>query len=137
MVIKDLDLVNHPPHYTNDPSGVECIQITRWMNFNVGNAFKYLYRAGSKNLIGDALKAQIEDLRKAVWYLKDELANMHAELRPDFRHLYAAEIEAVIKSRSGQVAVSMSRIYAEDIKGAIFAIEFLISELEKTGATNK
>lgn len=32
------DPVNHPPHYTAHPSGVECITITKHMNFNVGNA---------------------------------------------------------------------------------------------------
>ena len=61
------DLVNHPPHYKNHPSGVECIEITRHMNFNLGNAVKYIWRAGLK---GDA----IEDLKKAVFYLQDEIA---------------------------------------------------------------
>ena len=37
-----VDQVNHPSHYTSDPSGIECIQITRHRNFNIGNAFKYL-----------------------------------------------------------------------------------------------
>lgn len=58
--------VNHPPHYTKHPSGVECIQITRHMNFNLGNATKYIWRADLK---GNA----IEDLEKAVWYLQDEI----------------------------------------------------------------
>lgn len=59
------DPVNHPKHYTNHPSGVECIQITRHMGFNLGNAFKYIWRADMKN--------GIEDLEKAVWYLQDEI----------------------------------------------------------------
>jgi len=66
-----MSAVNHPPHYTSDPSGVECIQITRHRNFNVGNAIKYLWRAGLKD---DA--KQIEDLRKAVWYINDEIARL-------------------------------------------------------------
>ena len=66
------DAVNHPPHYTSDPSGVECIQITRHRTFNVGNAFKYLWRAGLK---GDAT-SELEDLRKAVWYIKDEIMRL-------------------------------------------------------------
>jgi len=57
------DPVNHPKHYTSDPSGVECIQITRHRNFNVGNAIKYLWRAGRKN------KDSLEDLKKARWYI--------------------------------------------------------------------
>ena len=62
------DLVNHPPHYTSDPSGVECIQITRHRNFNVGNAIKYLWRNGLKESASQsALDKQIEDLRKVVF----------------------------------------------------------------------
>ena len=64
--MKENDTVNHPSHYTSHPSGVECIQITRWMNFNLGNAIKYIWRAGNK---GNAL----EDLKKARWYLDDEI----------------------------------------------------------------
>ncbi len=65
------DLVNHPRHYTSDPSGVECIQITRHRNFNIGNAIKYIWRAGIKDD-----KKQIEDLRKAIWYLNDEIIRL-------------------------------------------------------------
>jgi len=60
------DIVNQSPHYTAHPSGVECIEITRHMNFNLGNAIKYIWRADLK---GDS----IEDLKKAVWYLTDEI----------------------------------------------------------------
>lgn len=60
------DAVNHPKHYTNHPSGIECIQVTRHMSFNLGNAIKYIWRADLKN--------GIEDLRKAEWYIKDEIA---------------------------------------------------------------
>ena len=42
------DQINHPKHYTSDPSGIECIDITRYRNFNIGNAIKYLWRAGLK-----------------------------------------------------------------------------------------
>lgn len=60
------DLVNHPPHYTQHPSGVECIRITEHMGFCLGNAVKYIWRAD--------LKANaIEDLKKARWYLDREI----------------------------------------------------------------
>ena len=61
------DNVNHPKHYTEHPSGVECIQITEHMNFCIGNAVKYLWRAGLKH--DDSL----EDLRKARWYIEREI----------------------------------------------------------------
>lgn len=71
------DSVSHPSHYTSDPSGVECIQITRHRNFNVGNAIKYLWRAGLKESAGrDPLEKQIEDLEKARWYIADEILRL-------------------------------------------------------------
>jgi hypothetical protein len=66
------DNVNHPKHYTSHPSGVECIQITEHMGFNLGNALKYIWRADLKH---DAL----EDLKKAAWYLQREIAKREKE----------------------------------------------------------
>ena len=60
------DQVNHPKHYNAHPSGVECITVTEHMNFNLGNAVKYIWRAGEK---GD----QLEDLKKARWYVDREI----------------------------------------------------------------
>ena len=68
------DNVNHPKHYTSDPSGIECIDITRHRNFNIGNAIKYLWRAGLKiDADKSSINKQIEDLEKAVWYIVDEI----------------------------------------------------------------
>jgi hypothetical protein len=61
-----VDMVNHPPHYKAHPSGVECIQITEHMGFNLGNAVKYIWRADEK---GNA----VEDLKKAAWYIAREI----------------------------------------------------------------
>ena len=61
------DNVNHPKHYTDHPSGVECIQITEHMGFNLGNALKYIWRC-------DLKKDAIEDLKKARWYIDRELS---------------------------------------------------------------
>ena len=63
--MKQPDSVNHPNHYTSHPSGVECIQITEHMNFLLGNAMKYIWRADLKN--------GVEDLQKAVWYIQREI----------------------------------------------------------------
>lgn len=60
------DMVNHPKHYNNHPSGIECIQIVRYMQFNTGNALKYIWRADEKG-------KSIEDLEKAIFYLEDEI----------------------------------------------------------------
>lgn len=61
------DNINHPKHYTSHPSGVECIQVTEHMGFNLGNAVKYIWRADEKG-------AAIEDLQKAAWYIGREIA---------------------------------------------------------------
>jgi hypothetical protein len=65
--MKKEDPVNHPKHYTSHPSGVECIQITEHMGFNLGNAIKYIWRADEK-------VNAIEDLRKARWYIEREIS---------------------------------------------------------------
>jgi hypothetical protein len=72
--------VNHPVHYNADPSGVECIEVVRHRNFNIGNAIKYLWRAGLKQSgkISDRDK-EIEDLKKAVWYIEDEIARLEID----------------------------------------------------------
>lgn len=66
------DAVNHPKHYNDHPSGVECITVVEHMPFNVGNAVKYLWRAGLK---GSAL----EDLKKARWYVDREIQRREKE----------------------------------------------------------
>lgn len=71
------DMVNHPPHYNSDPSGVECIEITRHRNYNVGNAIKYLWRAGLKK-DGELteLEKHIQDLKKSIFYIEDEIKRL-------------------------------------------------------------
>lgn len=62
------DAVNHPNHYTwlKDKCGIEVIDITRHLDFDLGNALKYILRAGKKE---DA----IQDLKKAIWYIQDKI----------------------------------------------------------------
>ena len=71
------DNVNHPSHYTSHPSGVECIDITRHYCFAVGNAIKYLWRAGLKRdaSLSDKQK-EVEDLKKAIWYINDRIKQL-------------------------------------------------------------
>lgn len=59
----------NPDHYRQHPAGIECIEITEHMNFCLGNAIKYIWRAGKK---GDA----IEDLRKAAFYIDREIKRL-------------------------------------------------------------
>lgn len=73
------DNVNHPSHYTwlKDKCGVEVIDITRHMDFNLGNAIKYILRAGHKKEEGMSdIDKKIEDLQKAVFYINDEIMQL-------------------------------------------------------------
>lgn len=73
------DAVDHPRHYNAHPSGIECIDVVEHLTFNVGNAVKYLWRAGLKG-------ERLEDLRKAQWYVASEIQKVekeaHASARP-------------------------------------------------------
>lgn len=69
---KTEDVVNSPSHYTQYP--VEVIELTRHMSFNRGNAVKYVARAGFKDK-----SKEVEDLKKARWYLDDEIAQLEKE----------------------------------------------------------
>ncbi len=76
-----IDNVSHPKHYTTHPSGIECVEITRHYNFNIGNAIKYLWRAGIKQETGKSDKdKEIEDLQKAVWYIQDYINTLQGNL---------------------------------------------------------
>ena len=66
------DPVNHPDHYTSHASGIEVIQITEHMNFNLGNAVKYILRSDLKG-------KQIEDLQKAAWYVNREIDRLQRD----------------------------------------------------------
>jgi hypothetical protein len=65
------DPVNHPSHYTAHSSGIECIVITEHMNFCLGNATKYIWRAGLKDGADG-----VEDLKKAAWYINREIERL-------------------------------------------------------------
>lgn len=74
------DNVNRPSHYTSHPSGIECIEITRHYCFSIGNAIKYLWRAGlKKDASLKGKEKEIEDLEKAIWYIKDRIKQLEKE----------------------------------------------------------
>ena len=77
------DNVNHPAHYTLHPSGIECIDIVRHYCFSIGNAIKYLWRAGLKKEQGiDEIDKEIEDLKKAIWYINDRIHQLEMSRKP-------------------------------------------------------
>lgn len=78
------DNVNHPSHYTwlKEKCGIEVIDITRHLDFDTGNAIKYLLRAGHKEdaSLSDREK-EIEDFKKAAWYVNDKIKMLEDEFR--------------------------------------------------------
>lgn len=74
--------IDHPVHYNSHPSGVECIDIAEHYNFNVGNAIKYLWRAGLKKEQGlSDLEKELEDIDKAIWYLTRHRNNLDNKIK--------------------------------------------------------
>jgi len=71
-IVDAVDVVNHPPHYNRFP--VEVINITEQLDFNRGNAVKYLARAGFKEGVDE-----LEDLSKAAWYVNRAIEKLKRE----------------------------------------------------------
>ena len=84
--VKEYDHVNHPPHYNwlIDKCGIEVIDIARHLDFDLGNAIKYILRAGKKPIISkeniNINKAAIQDLQKAIWYINDKIKMLENEI---------------------------------------------------------
>ena len=79
------DQINHPSHYTwiKDKVGIEVIDITRHLDFDLGNAIKYILRAGKKPINKSNFNlnvAAIQDLKKAIWYINDKIKMLENEI---------------------------------------------------------
>ena len=91
--IKEDENVSHPSHYTwlKDKCGIEVIDITRHLDFDLGNAIKYILRAGRKPIINeslsdDFLRAAIQDLKKALFYINDKIDMLENEYKSFNKH---------------------------------------------------
>ena len=114
-----MEHVNHPKHYNSHPNGIECIDIIRHYVCDIANAIKYLWRAGLKSEMGmeDAEK-EIEDLKKALWYIKDyqRSAPQHiAEAKPELLDSYIHDI-------TGHTVAEITTGYTDKISLAIFML---------------
>jgi hypothetical protein len=155
--------VNHPKHYNSHPAGIECIDIIRHYTCDIANALKYLWRAGLKPEMGkeDADK-EIEDLKKALWYIEDyrkkipQLLLSHFKSRQRMEQIvievtghrideiwgdYESNVATAIGHllvvgiiRQGEVRVS--ELWELDIREAVKAIQHRILDIE-TQLTNK
>ena len=68
----NVDLVNNPPHYR--VGGIETIDFieAKNLNYNLGNAVKYITRADHKD-------NRVQDLEKARWYIEREILSAHVK----------------------------------------------------------
>lgn len=102
--MKEKESVNHPKHYNSHPSGVECIDIIRHYCYDIGAAIKYLWRAGLKTEEGMTdREKEIEDLRKAIWYINDRIRQLQTESSSD------ASDNSAVSSRALPPRLSRSR----------------------------
>ena len=83
---KEYECIDHPHHYNwlKNKCGIEVIDITRHLDFDLGNAIKYILRAGKKPIVTennvDFNKAAIQDLNKAIWYINDKIKMLEDEI---------------------------------------------------------
>ena len=122
------DPVEHPTHYASHPSGIECVDLTEHMNFNLGNAFKYLWRRDQKS---DA----VEDLKKARWYLQREASRIK---RAMIAHIDRFNTFSAVEPE-GNVLTAMHAIFSGHINLELLtscehAIRHIDAELQKRGA---
>ena len=75
LPINKTEQLSHPSHYAwlKDLCGVEPLDICRHLDFNTGNAIKYLLRKDKVDGNKTKTEKRIEDLHKAVFYIQDEI----------------------------------------------------------------
>lgn len=136
LIDEGTDAINHPPHY-NQYSGVEVIDITEKLNFNRGNAVKYIARAGFKSQ-----DTEIQDLTKALWYVDREIKNKYHDATLAILSFEDAQklVEQMNYNRgtavwlialAGRRKVSASSTINEDLTEAKYAIEHEIERLTR------
>lgn len=73
--------VNHPKHYNSHPSGVECVDIIKYMDTPTGNVIKYLWRLGLKPEEGyTQFEKDLEDAEKARWWIDIKIGMIKEQL---------------------------------------------------------
>ena len=123
------DTINHPAHYTGVTAEIECIDIARHLNFQLGNAFKYIWRAGKKG----GRDKELEDLKKALWYLKDSIEHGYNDF--DKCDHIAEEITRLVTRGDESLKANVLRnIAAQRVLAAANGVRQMIEELERKNA---
>lgn len=140
-ILDNQPIVNHPSHYTSHPSGMECIELTRYLPFAVGNCIKYLWRSGIKG----GQRKRKEDVSKALFYLNDFLNNWQGiKSNSKFmmnmaRFLRAMASPSIDKRAEDMVIIRMVHAMYLDMESDTVNInqEFRYSRRDLTALVNK
>lgn len=125
------DKVNHPSHYTwlKNLCGIEVIDITRHMGFNLGNVVKYVLRAGHKSEKGYSnFDKEIEDLQKAKWYLEDEIKLRSGKDISDQAQIHALKEEIALNEQT--IAELTDKIHRLKNKPIVGEVKLTIKEIQ-------
>lgn len=125
------DKVNHPSHYTwlKNLCGIEVIDITRHMGFNLGNVVKYVLRAGHKSEKGYSnFDKEIEDLQKAKWYLEDEIKLRSGKDISDQAQIHALKEEITLNEQT--IAELTDKIHRLKNKPIVGEVKLTIKEIQ-------
>lgn len=125
------DKVNHPSHYTwlKNLCGIEVIDITRHMGFNLGNVVKYVLRAGHKSEKGYSnFDKEIEDLQKAKWYLEDEIKLRSGKDISDQAQIHALKEEIALNEQT--IAELTDTIHCLKNKPIVGEVKLTIKEIQ-------
>lgn len=123
MEQNEVGMVNHPPHYTSHPSGVDCIEIFEWCSGCTAAAWKYLWRTGKK-------WNDLEDLQKCQWYIRREIQHtMALQSRGIVREMLVpesleADLRKVLAVSSGTHGAALQAL-ADWIKGGHQVVDHL------------
>jgi Protein of unknwon function (DUF3310) len=101
----DDEKINHPKHYNQHPANIECIEVVEHFSFNVGNAIKYLWRAGLKS------SDPVEDIKKATWYCVREMDRLEKFRKKAKKS--RANVKKAKKSRANVKKAKKSRANAK------------------------
>lgn len=125
------DKVNHPSHYTwlKNLCGIEVIDITRHMGFNLGNVVKYVLRAGHKSEKGYSnFDKEIEDLQKAKWYLEDEIKLRSGKDISDQAQIHVLKEEIALNEQT--IAELTDTIHRLKNKPIVGEVKLTIKEIQ-------
>lgn len=131
------DAVNHPKHYNGHPSGVEAIDVCERLNFRLGNAFKYVFRAPYKH------ESPLEDLKKALWYCERELARepwkSKIEMSPEQAYWPEPGINEVVdritETTEEPYRWILQAIYLDNPGAAAWMLKQVITAMEAAGVS--